>query len=52
MLAKTELRIVHPGGAIRDDLFDSTLEKMKVAGVHPVRHRQFLTYQLPPLQHQ
>jgi hypothetical protein len=51
MLAKTELRIVHPGGAIRDDLFDSTLETMKVAPTRCVivRHipprLNFLTYQ-------
>ena len=25
MFAKTELWIVHPGGAVRDDLFDSTV---------------------------
>jgi hypothetical protein len=32
MFAKTELWIVHPGGAVRDDLFDSTV----VEAVHPL----------------
>ena len=52
MLAKTELWIVRPGGTVRDDLFDSTLEAMKMTPTRCVIIRyipprlNFLTYQL------